>query len=98
MATLDEITKEKERVGEALSRIDAQREKLTSQLSELEAAERVLARYSLLHHLRRLRGVEFPVALFEFTVISATPVATLRPVVPSTLSGCNAIEFPEPSA
>ena len=45
MATLDEITKEKERVGEALSRIDAQREKLTSQLSELEAAERVLARY-----------------------------------------------------
>src|SRR5215472_16910072 len=45
MATLDEITKEKERVGEALSRIDAQREKLTSQLSEREAAERVLARY-----------------------------------------------------
>jgi hypothetical protein len=28
------------------SRIDAQREKLTGQLSELEAAERVLARYS----------------------------------------------------
>src|SRR5215472_7206841 len=45
MATLDEITKEKERVGEALARVDAQREKLVSQLSELEAAERVLARY-----------------------------------------------------
>jgi hypothetical protein len=45
MATLDEITKEKERVGEALARVDAQREKLAGQLGELEAAERVLARY-----------------------------------------------------
>ena len=45
MATLDEITKEKQRVGEALARVDAQREELTSQLSELEATERVLARY-----------------------------------------------------
>jgi hypothetical protein len=42
MATLDEITKEKERLGEALARVDAQREKL----SELEATERVLTRYS----------------------------------------------------
>ena len=46
MSTLDEITKEKQRIGEALARIDAQREKLTGQLGELEAAERVLARYS----------------------------------------------------
>ena len=46
MSTLDEITKEKQRVGEALARVDAQRDKLTSQLSELEATERVLARYS----------------------------------------------------
>ena len=46
MSTLHEITKEKERVSEALARVDAQREKLTSQLSELEATERVLARYS----------------------------------------------------
>ena len=45
MSTLDEITKEKQRVGEALARVDAQREKLASQLSELEVAERVLARY-----------------------------------------------------
>ena len=40
MATLDEITKEKQRLGEALARADAQRERLTSQLNELEAAER----------------------------------------------------------
>jgi hypothetical protein len=46
MSTLDEITKEKQRVSEALERVDAQRDKLTSQLSELEATERVLVRYS----------------------------------------------------
>src|SRR5215831_764146 len=46
MSILDEITKEKQRVSEALARVDAQREKLTDQLAELEAAERVLARYS----------------------------------------------------
>jgi hypothetical protein len=46
MSTLDEITKEKQRIGDALARVDAQREKLTSQLGELEATERVLARYS----------------------------------------------------
>jgi hypothetical protein len=43
---LDEIAKEKQRIGEALARADVQREKLTGQLSELEATERVLARYS----------------------------------------------------
>src|SRR5215472_14768853 len=46
MATLDEITKEKQQVSAALARVDAQREKLIGQLGELEAAERVLARYS----------------------------------------------------
>src|ERR1700731_4708772 len=46
MSTLDEITKEKQRIGEALTRVDAQREKLTGQLGELEATERVIARYS----------------------------------------------------
>jgi hypothetical protein len=46
MSTLDEITKEKQRVSDALARVDAQREKLTNQFGELEAAERVLTRYS----------------------------------------------------
>ena len=45
MSILDEITKEKQRVSEAFARVDAQREKLTGQLGELEATERVLARY-----------------------------------------------------
>ena len=46
MSTLDVITKEKQRVSEALARVDAQREKLASQLNELGATERVLERYS----------------------------------------------------
>jgi hypothetical protein len=46
MATLDEIGKEKQRISEALARVDAQREKLAGLLGELEATERVLARYS----------------------------------------------------
>jgi hypothetical protein len=46
MSTLDDITKEKQWVSEALARVDAQREKLAGELAELEAAERVLARYS----------------------------------------------------
>jgi hypothetical protein len=45
MSIIDDILKEKQRVGEALARIDAQREKLASELAELEATERVLARY-----------------------------------------------------
>src|SRR5215472_10771749 len=46
MSTLDEITKEKQRIGEALTRVDAQCEKLISQISELEVTERVLARHT----------------------------------------------------
>ena len=46
MRTTDEIAKEKQRVGEALALIDAQRDKLARQFAELETAERVLARYS----------------------------------------------------
>ena len=60
MATLDEITKEKEQISEALARVDAQREKLISQLGELEAAERVLARYSKGTGARRRASVKAP--------------------------------------
>jgi hypothetical protein len=45
MSTLHEITKERQRVSEALARVDEQRAKLSNQLAELEATERVLARY-----------------------------------------------------
>ena len=45
MATLDEIGLEKQKVMERLARLDADREKLSAQLNELEVAERVLTRF-----------------------------------------------------
>jgi hypothetical protein len=61
MSTLDEITKEKQRIAEALARIDAQREKLTGQLGELEAAGRVLARYSKETPARKIASAQTPI-------------------------------------
>jgi hypothetical protein len=46
MSTLDEITKEKQGLREALARRDAESERLSNQLGQLDATERVLARYS----------------------------------------------------
>ena len=60
MTTLDEIAKEKQRLGEALIRVDAQREKLVSQLSELETVERVLARYGKGTQPRRTSSAKMP--------------------------------------
>ena len=60
MSTLEEIAKEKQRVGEALARIDAQREKLSGQLSELEATERVLARYNTGTQAKKMATVKKP--------------------------------------
>jgi CRP-like cAMP-binding protein len=62
MATLDEISKEKQRVSEALARLVAQREKLAGQLSELEATERVLARYSKGPRARTTASARTPIA------------------------------------
>ena len=76
MSTLDEITKEKQRIGEALARVDAQREKLTGQLGELEAAERVLARYSKGTPARKTASAKTPT--------TATKVAAPRPRRPRT--------------
>jgi hypothetical protein len=67
MSTLDEITKEKQRISEALARVDMQRDKLASQLGELEATERVLARYS--------KGTEIKKTTSARTPTTATKVA-----------------------
>jgi hypothetical protein len=57
MATLDEIGQEKQKVSERLARLDAEREKLSAQLSELEIAERVLNRFGkVVPTERRRRG------------------------------------------
>jgi hypothetical protein len=60
MSTLDEITKEKQRISEALARVEMQREKLAGQLAELEATERVLARYSKGTHARKAASARTP--------------------------------------
>jgi hypothetical protein len=74
MWTQDEIAKEKQRVGEALASIDAQREKLASQLSELETTERVLARYSKGTRAKRTGSTAKPA-----TKPATKPAAAARP-------------------
>jgi hypothetical protein len=69
MATLDEISKEKRRVSEALARVDAQREKLAGQLGELEATERVLARYSKGPRAKKTAAAKAPIT----TINAAAP-------------------------
>jgi hypothetical protein len=74
MSTLDEITREKQRVSEALARVDVQREKLAGQLAELEATERVLARYSKGSGVRR-------------TAAARTPTSPRNPAAPARAGG-----------
>src|SRR5262249_46186385 len=69
MPLLDEIGKEKQRVGEALALVDAQRERLAGQLAELETTERVLTRYS-----KGTRAVETP----SVTTPSTEAAASVR--------------------
>src|SRR5436305_2090029 len=77
MSTLDEITKEKQRVGEALARADAQREKLAGQLGELEAAERLLVSGKVHEMLRPVRSLG--VYPQHQTAISGSPGSTSAP-------------------
>jgi hypothetical protein len=78
MATLDEITKEKQRISAALARVDTQREKLGGQLSELDACERVLARYS--------KGTPA-----KATASARTPTETTNSAAPSKDAGAHAL-------
>jgi hypothetical protein len=58
---MQEIGQEKQKVMERLARLDADREKLTSQLNELEIAERVLTRFGKVEPAQR-RGRGRPAA------------------------------------
>ena len=71
MTALDEITKEKQRITAALARVDNQRKMLVSQLSELEAAERVLARYSTGRPARRTASAANPPTMATQAAASA---------------------------
>jgi hypothetical protein len=46
MSTLDDIAKERQLLAERLAKIDGERAKMAEQLAELEAAERVLSRFT----------------------------------------------------
>ena len=83
MSTLDEITKEKQRVGDALARVDAQRERLTSQLSELEATERVLARHSKGTQARKIASANTPAVAAK----AAAPARGRRRAMPAKPAG-----------
>jgi hypothetical protein len=79
MSTLDEITKEKQHISEALERVDAQREKLTSQLSELEATERVLGRYDKGTQARRTAPTRATKAAAPARGRGRRPTASAKP-------------------
>jgi hypothetical protein len=55
MATLDEISEERQKLSERLARLDADRAKLAQQLEELEIAERVLSRFGMAQPAERHR-------------------------------------------
>jgi hypothetical protein len=68
MPTLDEIGEERQRLAERLARLDAEREKLATQLNELEVFERVLARFGMSEvpeRRRRGRPARLPAAAPE---------------------------------
>ena len=79
MPILEEIIKEKQRVGEALVRVDAQRDKLTSQLSELEATERVLGRYGEGTQARRTAPARAMKAAAQARGRGRRPTASAKP-------------------
>jgi hypothetical protein len=54
--TVDQITAEKMKISERLARLDADREKIATQLADLETAERVLTRVSKAPPGRRPRS------------------------------------------
>jgi hypothetical protein len=86
MSTLEEIIKEKQRVGEALARVDVQREKLTGELSELELAERVLARYSKTTRTKRTASAKTPTTETK-AAVPARPRGHLRATAAKPANG-----------
>ena len=56
MSTLDDIAKERQRLAERLARLDGERAKLAEGLAELEAAERVLSRFTQARPVAGRRG------------------------------------------
>jgi hypothetical protein len=77
--TADQITVEKMKVGERLARLDADREKIVTQLADLETAERVLTRVSSAPPGRRPRSASAAEAK-----VAISPRGRGRPPRPAT--------------
>ena len=88
MSTLDEITKEKQRISEALARVDMQREKLASQLGELEATERVFARYSKGTQLKQTASARRPATATKAAAPALKTCATARAIPGTRTANC----------
>ena len=78
MSTLDEIANERQRITEALARVDAQREKLNGQFKELEATERVMARYRKSGQTRKVASAKTPTAATKSAVPGRSRTASAR--------------------
>ena len=77
--TADQITAEKMKVSERLARLDADREKIATQLADLETAERVLTRVSSTPPGRRPRSASAAEAK-----VAISPRGRGRPPRPAT--------------
>ena len=64
--TVDQITAEKTKLSERLARLDADREKIATQLADLETAERVLTRVSKAPPGRRPRSASAEEAKVDY--------------------------------
>ena len=84
MATLDELSQEKQKLAERLARLDADRTKLAQQLEEFEIAERVLSRFGMTRPAER-RGRGRPVRTAPVSS-GRQPRAAVKPTSPLSLS------------
>jgi hypothetical protein len=78
--------REQDRPSESASKAETKREKIAEQLSELEAAERVLARYSKGPRARKTAAASTPAAVTKAATGKPTPAGRTRrtPRAPGT--------------
>ena len=77
MSTLDDIAKERQLLAERLAKLDGDRAKLADQLAELEAAERVLSRFTQARPTAGRRGR--PAATAAAKTQPRTPASAAAP-------------------
>jgi hypothetical protein len=73
MSTLDDIAKERQLLADRLAKIDGERAKMAEQLAELEAAERVLSRFTKTRPQLARRGRRAAAAEAKTKTAAAAP-------------------------